>query len=275
MVRKLMFLAFTNVLFALGSQSGGHANLSLHSRDIIGDLVLKALNKARDTTINPAIAHSMPDPLNINVGKSGKSDAGCIIPNPFGGCICDASASYSVSMKDVEGLKGFHVENFTSATVSADSTSFTIGADIADQDVIPRGDAHAGVGACGISPSASGSASTHVSFQKMHLEATATGELDLDKGCVKLTFTKINITFDEVSLHDTSLELDLGPIPGVDIGNLVDLVTGLSPDLTSAVEKAVQGPISDAITNAAASGDIPCIKIPIEAVPSELDAVVV
>lgn len=263
-------LAVTAALGVSGQASANHVNLTSRSGDIIGGLILKALNEARDTKINPAIAQSLPDPLSIQVKTSGKASAGCIIPNPFGGCLCHASADYSVSMKNVKGLKGLHVTNFTSAQVSSDMTSISIGANIADGDVKAAGNAKAGVSACHISPSASGSASTHARLQKIHLVAAAKGKLDLLNRCVKLSFSKVSVALDKVSIHDTSLKIELGPIPGVDVGKLVDLVTGMVPDLTAAVEKAVQGPISKAITKTADSGDIPCIKVPIaESTPVE------
>lgn len=256
--------ALLTVLLGLAEPSlsyGSDSSMTASSGGI-GGLILKALNQARPK-INPAIAQSMPDPLHINVGKSGKANAGCIIPNPWGGCICRASADYSVSLKDVTGLKGVHVTNFTNASVSADMTAITVEADLADGDIMLKGPAHAVIDACQISQSESGHASTHARLQKAHLTAAATGKLDLLHACIKLNFTKITIQLNQMSIHNTSVNINLGPIPGsIDVGSFVDLVAKEEPELTKDVEHAVQGPISKAMTNTAAKGDIPCIPIP-------------
>lgn len=273
-----MVVAFVTALIAAAEPNVSRANLTANSNGIMGDYILKALNDVRDSKINPAIAENISDPLEVDVEKSGGADAGCIIPSPisFGArrrrCICHASASYSVSMKNVKGLKALRVTNFTTASVSWDMSTITVGADVVDDDVEVDGGAHAGVSACHISPHASGSASTHARITKTHLTAFATGEFDWLHECVNLRFTKVTVVLNEVSIHDTSVKI--APIPGVGIGTFVDLVLDIAPDLTTEITKAVQGPLSKAITNAAAKGDLPCIKIPMQAFPSD-DALVV
>merc|ERR1711998_601883 len=75
--------------------------------------MLNALNAMRTSTINPAIASSVPDPLGIDMAISNSSVAHCLVPNPFGGCLCLAGANYSVAFQDIKGLRALHVTNFT------------------------------------------------------------------------------------------------------------------------------------------------------------------
>ena len=90
MVRLKMLQAF---LFALTACV--LLMIPLASGQDICTTALAELNSILNTKINPSIHKLVPDPLSIDVGKSDTADAGCIIPNPFGGCICHASAGYN------------------------------------------------------------------------------------------------------------------------------------------------------------------------------------
>ena len=64
--------------------------------------ILDELNKNRPA-INSKIQKSVPSSADINVKEDGSSGT-CIIPNPFGGCICHGSASYSVELQKLSNL---------------------------------------------------------------------------------------------------------------------------------------------------------------------------
>jgi hypothetical protein len=249
--------------------AGQHVNSKAVIRDngIIDGLILGALNAVKDPVINPAIAQHIPDPLNVNIGKAGKADKTCII-KVFGKCICSVEADYSVSLKEIKGLKGLHVTSFTSVTdiinVSQSEMTFNVAAEIADADVdIDKGDAEAGADACKIHPKVHGSAATHARLQKATVEAKGLGRLDPINKCFQLSLSQATVKLNQVQIHDTSVDISIGKLPGMNVGKLVDLVNGLFPEITDAIDKAVAGPISNAVTHAADSGKIPCIKIPI------------
>merc|ERR1711894_804706 len=129
--------------------------------------------------------------------------------------------------------------------------------------MIDQGDAHASVNACGISPSASGSASTHAKI-RASLKAVAATTTDVVNRCIHLNVTKVDVNFNDVTIHDTSVNINLGPISGVDVSKLADLVTDAAPDIARDIANSVRGDLSKAIMNAA--GNIPCMPFPTQAI---------
>ena len=81
----------------------------------IASAILAGLNEVRDSAINPALHGAIPNPIPIAVSASGDADAGCIIPNPFGGCICHADAGYSAELSSISGVNAMAITNFTDA----------------------------------------------------------------------------------------------------------------------------------------------------------------
>merc|ERR1712048_1107944 len=146
------------------------------------------------------------------------------------------------------------VTNFTHVDFTQGLSVVNVVADIADADVgIDQGNAQAGVEACKIHPKVSGSAATHAHVQKAQLTAFGGGRFDPVNKCFKLYFTNATVKLDQVQIHDTSLHINVGPIPGMNVGKLVDLVVGLAPVITTTIDNAIEGPISSAVTNAASS----------------------
>ena len=62
-----------------------------------------------------------------------------------------------------------------------------------------------------------------------------------------------------VSLHNTHVDISLGPIPGVDVGKIVSEIVNMVPDITRAIGTAVKGPLTHAL--AALLPKLGCIKI--------------
>jgi len=227
--------------------------------DPISDAILKELNSLRDSVLNPLLSQKVPPKIPLSISKSGDADAGCIIPNPFGGCICHADAQYSISIDSLSNLNTLSVTNFTSCSYDGQNAINLTGA-IAFTNAEPTGGAHAGCSACGISPSASGTVNTEATGVGV-VAIQLTGALNLTSNCIQLNpGAQVEVTL-ALSLHDTNVVISLGPIPGVNIGALADLVLKIVPELTSDITNAVQGPISDAVTDAIHSG-IPCIPVP-------------
>jgi len=142
-----------------------------------------------------------------------------------------------------DGTEGVHVTNFTNASVSADMTAITVEADLADGDIMLKGPAHAVIDACQISQSESGHVSTHARLQKAHLTAAASGKLDLLHACIKLNFTEITIQLNQMSIHNTSVKINLGPIPGsIDVGSFVDWLPKRSLSLPKMSSMQYKGP---------------------------------
>merc|ERR1712232_505774 len=106
---------------------------------------------------------------------------------------------------------------------------------------------------------------THARSKSSKILITAVGTLNKTEKCIKLAVGTVSVKLEQVTIHDTSVKIDLGPIPGVNIGKLADLIAGVAPQITDAISKAVDKPISDAIKNAIPK--ISCIKIPLP--PSE------
>lgn len=230
----------------------------------IGGIILKALNAARVVAINPAIKLLVPDALNTTsqLSKAGETGSTCILPLPFHGCGCHAKADYSVSLEEIKGLKGLHITNFTRAAFKKDLSVINVVAEIEDADAqMAPGIAEAGVTACGIHPKVSGSASTHAHL-KYQLNAFGAGKFDPVNRCFQLSFTNVTVGLDQVQIYHTSLDIKLGPVPGMNIGLLVDLVNGMAPEIGHIIEHYVQRPISKAVTDAVSKAKI-CIKIPV------------
>ena len=73
---------------------------------------------------------------------------------------------------------------------------------------------------------------------------------------------------DQLSIHGTSVTINLGPIPinlcpipGFNVRSLVDLVMKLAPKLTADIASAVLGQFSNAISGAI-NRALPCIPLP-------------
>ena len=62
-----------------------------------------------------------------------------------------------------------------------------------------------------------------------------------------------------VSLHNTRVDISLGPIPGVDVGKIVSEIVNMVPDITHAIGAAVKGPLTQAL--AALLPKLGCITI--------------
>jgi hypothetical protein len=231
----------------------------------IASAILAGLNEIRDSAINPALHGAIPNPIPIAVSASGDADAGCIIPNPFGGCICHADAGYSAELSSISGVNAMAITNFTDAAVSVISP-FKFGINLTAQVVFANvkavGGAKAGVSACGISPSASGDASV-MADGKGTVVMSAIASLNVSEShstCISVSVSGARTTFGQASLHDPSVVIDLGPIPGINIGDLVSLVLKLAPQITDAIASAADGPIGDALPSAI-NGRLPCIPI--------------
>jgi len=211
-------------------------------------VLLKALNAARDVVINPEIHKEIPDPIKVDIDQKGSASAGCIIPSPFG-CICHASASYDVHLDTLHGVNTLNVTNFTglSGLVPNNVTSWNVTVDgtMLVNNMGATGGAHAGVDACHISPSVSGSASTEVDASGS-VAITGMVTFDVAKNCLTMHVDKMSDSISHANVHDTHVKIDLGPIPGIDVGSLVDLVLKMVPQITEALE----GPISGAIAGA-------------------------
>lgn len=122
-------------------------------------------------------------------------------------------------------------------------TAITVEADLADGDIMLKGPAHAVIDACQISQSESGHVSTHARLQKAHLTAAASGKLDLLHACIKLNFTEITIQLNQMSIHNTSVKINLGPIPGsIDVGSFVDWLPKRSLSLPKMSSMQYKGP---------------------------------
>ena len=80
--------------------------------------------------INDAIGN-LPNSIPISEGASGSTGSTCIIPNPFGGCICSVSADYHATIKDITGLKSVSVSSIgitsLDGTLSPPQASASIG----------------------------------------------------------------------------------------------------------------------------------------------------
>jgi hypothetical protein len=159
------------------------------------------------------------------------------------------------------GVNNLVVQNFTSITsLAVNTTAFnlTIGGAVGVQNVGAAGGAHAGVSACHISPSVSGTASTEADASGTIL-MDASGVYNSTGNCLDVHVNKLyNVHFNQADIHDTHVTINLGPIPGVDVGALVDLVAKLIPQLTSAIENAVAGALLPILPNII-NGVLPCV----------------
>jgi hypothetical protein len=154
------------------------------------------------------------------------------------------------------------ITNFTDAAVSVISPikfGINLTAKVKFADVKAVGGAKAGVSACGISPSATGDASVMADGDGTVL-VSAIASVNTSASCVAVSVSGARAQFEQTSLHDPSVVIDLGPIPGINLGDLVSLVLTLAPQITAAIASAAEAPIGDAIP-AAINGQLPCIPI--------------
>ena len=143
-------------------------------------------------------------------------------------------------------MNAVSITNFTSVDAKMTgltSVDLTIGADIAAKSIGADGDAKAGVSACKISPSVHGTASTKCDASAK-VQLTGKGSLDLSKKCISVSVAAANVNFDNVKIHDTSVKISLGPIPGLQVGSLVDLVLKAVPSITSSISGEIGPAIS-------------------------------
>ena len=224
-------------------------------------IVLDALNAALDLLINPALQKNMPDPF-ANMGlKPGGTSQICIIPNPFGGCICTASAFFGVEIDTVSGASHGLITSFTSAHLTATnltSYSLTATASLQADKMHADGDgdnAHAGVSACGISPTVYGTASSDMDVPSASLQMTASATLTPQK-CLKLHVDKATVLKDDLTMYNIDVEIDLGLFP-LPISVFFDLFSGSLSDM---VGEAVKEPIGDSIPGAV-NPVLPCIPL--------------
>jgi len=256
---QLIFLQIPLVVDALAvSRALADAESSL-----IEGMILSALKANKDTAINPEINSVVPNPLELDVDLRGSSDAGCIIPNPFGGCICDASAQYSLDLNQLAGANGIQIASFDTVAAKMDSlTSYTlsVGATVKSTKSLGlSGGAAASCEACGISPSAAGTSATNADISgSVTLEMT--GSMDSENSCIKLESKSVAIQLQNLGIHDSSVKISLGPIPGVDVGGLVDLILNGAPAIRDAISHAAVGPIQDAL-HGAINEQLPCIPL--------------
>ena len=85
--------------------------------------------------------------------------------------------------------------------------------------------------------------------------------MDLSKKCVKVSIQKADVSFNNIKIHDTSVKISLGPIPGIQVGSLVDLILKAVPSIEDSIAGAVGPAVSKAIP-----GEVPkeCIPFPLE-----------
>lgn len=231
----------------------------------IAKMVLAELNTLRDSLINPGVDSLIPEPIKVDTTASGSTST-CIIPSPFG-CVCHASAGYSATLEQASGVNGTTVTNFTSVDAAAINTwsyNVSIVADLVTKQppgsrgIHLTGKARASCSACGISPSADGTASTYAEATAV-LEATATGVYNATGNCVRLVLNAAVVHLQPVSLHDTQVDISLGPIPGINVGSIVDKIIDMVPDITKAISGAIKGPITHALADVLPK--LGCIKL--------------
>ena len=225
--------------------------------------ILAYLRNITDTAINPALESGIPDPAKIDASKSGSSDAGCIIPAPFGKCICHASAEYSVVLDTVTGLSGLHITNFTSVVAVPDASSpgtvnLTVVGEMTVNGTVTTGSAHASVTACGISPSASGTASTTIDTEAT-LTLVGVAVYDVAAQCFNISVQGSNAQLHDFSTYDNHVNIELGVIH-IDVGNIVDLLESIAPEIEIQIEAALQGPLSDLMKDVIGA-KLPCVPL--------------
>jgi hypothetical protein len=228
--------------------------------------LLSYLRNITNTAINPALKSGIPDPAQIDASKSGSSDAGCIIPNPVPvgpSCLCHASADYSVILDTVTGLSDLHITNFTSVVAVPDASlpgtvNLTVVGEMAVKGVLTTGGAKASVTACGVSPSASGTASTTIDTEAT-LTLSGVAVYDASAQCFN-----VSVDGSKAQLHDflnyaNHVNIDLGVIH-IDVGKIVDLLESIAPKIETQIESAVQGPLSD-LMKAVIGAKLPCVPL--------------
>jgi hypothetical protein len=230
-----------------------------------GDLnssLLAYLNNITVSAINPALASGIPDPVVITtVQKTGSADAGCIIPNPItGGCICHADAEYSISLDNVAGLSKLHVTNWThvAATAPAATINLTVVGEMAVTAVVTSGSAHASVTACGISPSASGDASTTIDTQAT-LTLLGAAVFNATASCFDIIVSGATVALHDFKDYGNHVDISLGIIK-LDVGKLLDLLEELVPDIVTALENALQAPLSQ-VLKTVIGAQLPCVPL--------------
>lgn len=222
--------------------------------------LLKELNSLIPT-IDHAIQTGIPNPINVDAKASGSADAGCIIPAPFHKCICHASASYEVDITKVSGANKLTIENFTHAEVTPiNLTTYNITVDgkMAVGGMSANGGVHAGVDACGIKPSASGSASCDVGASGS-AQVQALASLNSTGNCLDVKVHGASVHINSVSISNIHVDIDLAGIH-LDVSKIVDLINGLSGDIGSEVEKVMNQLIPKLLPDLL-SHSLPCVPI--------------
>jgi len=231
--------------------------------NLLSESILRVLEGEKDSLINPAIAAHMPDPLPVVVDLSTSQDAGCL-PDQSGGCLCNMSSRYWISLKEIDGLKNLQITRFTTAELSESQTvcmahgcDVHIVADVADDNLeINNGVAGVGLRGCLINTNATGGLTTHIDSQAV-LSVHATAKPDLQHGCVQLTVNKADIIFNQISVFDTKADVNLAGFD-VDVSKFADMISNAALELGREVANAVHTQISQAVT--AAISKSPCIK---------------
>ena len=79
------------------------------------------------------------------------------------------------------------------------------------------------------------------------------------RSAVRLVLNAAVVHLQPVSLHDTQVDISLGPIPGINVGSIVDKIIDMVPDITKAISGAIKGPITHALADVLPK--LGCIKL--------------
>ena len=158
--------------------------------------------------VNPALKKAIEPSIPMGIDQSAKADAGCIIHNPFGGCICHADADYGIALNSLKGLNALTVTRFSHCglEVTNDKWVINITAQFSFSNAEISGGAYASASACGISPKASGTASAQASTPDgtIFLSIEAIPNITPTTTCIKPSAIKsVSLQLGHLSIHDT------------------------------------------------------------------------
>jgi hypothetical protein len=192
--------------------------------------------------LNPLVHRMIPDTVDLSNDTtayySGETPTVCIIPNPFGGCLCEAGASYSLDVQSIDGLDS--ITFVPDVTVSIDTGNAVFLPVTASISV--HANVEASVGACGLDIRTSGTleqpidvTATTFTNLSVHVDDIGNGGLSgvrVDIQAIGLAEPDTDLTF-----QDPIVNIDLGPFP-VDLTGLLqnvqwgDKTRGLAATLT-------------------------------------------
>eukprot|EP00035_Acanthoeca_spectabilis_P024414 m.453742 g.453742 ORF g.453742 m.453742 type:complete len:269 (+) comp20541_c0_seq1:100-906(+) len=223
--------------------------------------ILNDLNNIRDTKINPAIASAIPASIPLDFTESG-SDGSCIVPSPFHGCICHASAGYDATVTQANGLNSLHVITFSQVLLNiTDPTNIQMAAtaQVGLGSASTAGNAHCSEDACGIKADEHGTFSASMAAVGT-LELSGYAAPNITANCTSINVTHAIIHFDSLSLSNVNVNIDLGPIK-IPIGDIASLVLKLIPSIKPAIETAVSSSLDGTIPKYVTS-ILPCLPLP-------------